>query len=73
MVNLIAGREIVPELLQEAFTPDAVAARVVRFLTDGTLTARTVAALTAVREQLGTTGASRRAARPVLAMARGRG
>ena len=34
MVNLIAGERIVPELIQDAFTPEAVAAEAVSMLTD---------------------------------------
>ena len=34
MVNLIAGEKIVPELVQDAFTPDAVAREAVSMLTD---------------------------------------
>src|SRR5207237_4956988 len=34
MVNLIAGEKIVPELVQEAFTPEAVAREAVSMLTD---------------------------------------
>ena len=70
MVNLIAGEQIVPELLQNALTPAAVADEVVRFLTDADLAARTRAALGRVRERLGAAGASRRAAEHVLALAR---
>lgn len=66
MVNLIAGKPVVPELLQDAFTPDAVADEVVRFLTDVELAGRTRAALADVRERLGTPGASRRAAARIL-------
>lgn len=66
MVNLIAGKPVVPELLQDAFTPDAVADEVVRFLTDAELAGRTRAALADVRERLGTPGASRRAAARIL-------
>ncbi len=36
MVNLIAGERIVPELIQDAFTPAAVADEAVSMLTDGT-------------------------------------
>ena len=66
MVNLIAGKPVVPELLQDAFTPDAVADEVVRFLTDAELAGRTRAALADVRERLGAPGASRRAAARIL-------
>ena len=70
MVNLIAGEQVVPELLQNALTPPAVADEVVRFLTDGGLAARTRAALGRVRGKLGAVGASRRTAEHVLALAR---
>ena len=70
MVNLIAGKQIVPELLQEALTPDAVSAEVVQYLTNSTLARDTTAALAEVRGKLGTEGASRRTAERVLAIAR---
>ena len=66
MVNLIAGKRVAPELLQDAFTPDAAADEVVRFLTDAELAGRTRAALADVRERLGAPGASRRAAARIL-------
>ena len=69
MANLIAGEQVVPELLQDAFTPAAVADRVVAFLTDAALAERTRAALGRVRERLGPAGASRRTAEHVLAVA----
>ena len=34
MANLIAGRRVVPELIQDAFTPRAVADEALRVLTD---------------------------------------
>ncbi len=71
MVNLIAGKPVVPELLQDAFTPDAVADEVVRFLTDAKLSSQTRSALADVRERLGTPGASRRAAARILEAAGG--
>ncbi len=74
MVNLVAERKIVPEFLQEDFTPEVVAAEAVRFLTDEAHAARTRADLREVREKLGGPGASRRAAEQVLAVAaEGRG
>ena len=69
MVNLVAERQIVPEFLQEAFTPEVVAGEAVRFLTDASHAAETRAALRAVREKLGGPGASRRAAEQVLDVA----
>ena len=66
MVNLIAETRIVPEFLQEAFTPEAVAGEAVRYLTDETHAATTRAELRTVREKLGGSGASRRAAEQVL-------
>jgi len=70
MANLVAGKRIVPELIQEDFTPERVAAETVRFLTDGELHARTRDELRRVREKLGDPGASGRAADAVLAVAR---
>ena len=71
MVNLIAGKEVVPELIQDSFAPEAVAAEVVSFLTDRERADRTRVALGRVRDLLGAPGASRRAAELVLAAARG--
>ena len=71
MANLIAGEQVVPELIQEAFTPAAVAREVVSFLTDAARAERTRAALGRVRERLGSPGASRRTAERILAVAAG--
>jgi lipid-A-disaccharide synthase len=71
MPNLIAGRHIVPELIQDDFTPARVADETVAFLTDRPLHARTREALRRVREQLGSPGASGRAADAVLQLALG--
>jgi len=72
MPNLVAGRRIVPELVQDDFTAERVAAEAVRFLEDPALHARTREALRGVREQLGGPGASGRAADAVIAVARSR-
>jgi lipid-A-disaccharide synthase len=66
MVNLIAGEKIVPELVQEAFTPDAVAREAISMLTDGDRAARIRAGLAMVRSRLGGPGASGRAARAIM-------
>jgi len=68
MANLVAGRRIVPELIQDAFTPDAVAAETVRYFDDPEYAERTRVALADVRARLGDRGASLRAAEQVLAV-----
>lgn len=70
MVNLVAGERIVPELIQEAFTPEAVTAETLRYFEDPAYAERTKAKLRAVRARLGAGGASRRAAQHVLAACR---
>jgi len=70
MANLVAGTRVVPELIQEGFTPERVAAETVRFLTDEGLRARTSVELRRVREKLGEPGASGRAADAVLKVAK---
>ena len=69
MANLVAGRQIVPELMQDAFTPEAVAAQALKLLTDDEAAARMRGDLAAVKAKLGEPGASRRAAAAVLAVA----
>ena len=71
MVNLIAGRRIVPELIQDDCTPDRIAAETVSLLTDPQRADLTRAGLAEVRGKLGSAGASGRAAEAVLEVARG--
>jgi lipid-A-disaccharide synthase len=70
MVNLVAGRRIMPELIQDAFTPEAVAREALRVLQDSAAAAAARSALADVRRKLGGPGASRRAAEAVLEAAR---
>jgi lipid-A-disaccharide synthase len=64
--NIIASREIVPELIQGRATPDALAAAALHILSDeGVRTAQRLALLE-VRSRLGQGGAGLRAARAVL-------
>jgi len=70
MVNLIAGSKIVPEFVQDAFTPEAVAREAISMLTDRERAAAIRAGLARVREKLGGAGASRRAAEAILKVAR---
>jgi lipid-A-disaccharide synthase len=72
MVNLIAGEKIVPELIQDDFTPQAVATEAMSLLTDAARRQRVKAGLAHVRERLGESGASRRAAEAILNVSRHR-
>ena len=66
MVNLVAGRRIVPELIQDDFTAENVARETITLLTD-TVRAETMRRdLAEVRSRLGGPGASRRAAEAVI-------
>jgi lipid-A-disaccharide synthase len=69
MANLVAGRRVVPELIQDEFTPDGVAAEALRVLTDPDHAASVRRDLHEVRGRLGAPGASRRAAEAVLDVA----
>jgi lipid-A-disaccharide synthase len=69
MVNLIAGERIVPELIQDDFTPEAVAREAVSLLMDPQRVAQIRQALAGVRRKLGAPGASRRAAEAILRIA----
>jgi lipid-A-disaccharide synthase len=62
MVNLIAGRQLAPEFVQDAFTPDAVAAEVRRLLDSVAARNGMKAGLAEVRAKLGPGGAIDRAA-----------
>lgn len=66
MVNLIAGRRVVPELIQREFTPERVAQEVLALLEDAAALSRMRADLEDVRRRLGAPGASARAARILL-------
>jgi len=71
LVNLIAGRRVVPELLQHEVTAERIASELRSFLHDDGRRQEVQAALAEVRESLGSAGASQRAARAVLRVARG--
>lgn len=67
MVNLIAGRVVVPELIQGDFTPARVTEEVLRVLDDGAARTVMLEDLEEVREKLGRGGATRHAADEVRA------
>lgn len=69
MANLIAGRRIVPELIQDDCTPERVAGEALALLSDVARADRMRADLREVRGKLGAPGASERAAAAVLKVA----
>jgi lipid-A-disaccharide synthase len=72
LVNLIGGRAIIPELLQDEITPERIAQELGRLLHDRQARHQVLAGLAEVRERLGGPGASARAAESVLALLRDR-
>jgi lipid-A-disaccharide synthase len=62
MVNLIAGRRVVPELIQDAFTPDAVAQEARRLLSSPEARETMRKDLAEVKRKLGPGGAIEKAA-----------
>jgi len=68
LVNILAGRRIVPELLQREVTPDRIAAEAKKMLYDKDYYARIKKDLHDVKITLGPPGASERAARVIAGM-----
>ena len=66
LVNLLAGRRIVPELLQGEANPRRILEEVRRVFTEGPARTEMIAGLSEVRGSLGPTGAADRAADEVL-------
>lgn len=71
LVNILAGREIVPEYIQDAIRSELVVPTALRLLDDTPERSRMVADLEEVRLKLGGGGASERAAHEILEVARG--
>jgi lipid-A-disaccharide synthase len=67
MASLLAGREVVPELIQGDATCGRIVLEAARFLDDPDRAARTRAELARVRAKLGSPGAADRAAAAILA------
>ena len=66
MPNVLAGREIARELLQDAATPEALAEETLRLLRDDHARARLQGDLESVIKNLGASGAARRAAEAIV-------
>ena len=69
--NLIAGRPVVPELIQRAASPERIAREVLAILGDRKRREEMREELQVVREKLGSPGASRRAAELLVGMLEG--
>jgi lipid-A-disaccharide synthase len=69
--NIIAGREILPELLQDAANADNITREALAILLDEKIRNRVHCDLAEVRDKLGGCGAVRRAAEVILAVAAG--
>ncbi|MBU1275932.1 MAG: lipid-A-disaccharide synthase [Proteobacteria bacterium] len=71
MPNLIAGRRLLPELIQGDATPERVSAEGLSLLADDERRGRVIQGLNEVRAKLGGPGASRRVAELALGMMKG--
>jgi lipid-A-disaccharide synthase len=72
MVNIVAGRKVVQELLQKEARADRIAAEALRILEDEHYRNEMIRALEEVRQKLGTPGAARRVAHMALEMSTSR-
>lgn len=70
LVNLIAGCEVVTELIQHDLTPDRLAAELRAVLPDGTHRDAVLRGYADVRQRMGDTGASQRAGRRMVELLR---
>jgi len=68
LVNLVAGKEVVPELIQDEVTPQGLADKAISILEDEKTKIAMIKDLQMVRERLGGPGASLRTARIALDM-----
>lgn len=70
LVNIVAGRTVVPELIQREATPERLSEEAMRLLRDPEAARTMKEALREVRESLGEPGASHRAAEAILKVCR---
>ncbi len=70
LINIVAGKTIAPEFVQNRARPRAIADEIVKFLTDSKLHEDVRRQLSAVRAKLGSPGAPQRAAQVILDLIR---
>jgi lipid-A-disaccharide synthase len=68
LVNIVAGRKLVPELLQEEARGERIGAEALKILDEEAYRKEMIEGLTQVRKKLGTPGAAERVARMALGM-----
>jgi len=68
LVNLVAEKEIAPELLQKEVNPQRIADEAFRILRDPILSRKMIESMNAVRQKLGEPGAAQRAAHIVVSL-----
>jgi len=71
LANIVAGREVVREFIQDAATPAALSAELLRLLGDPAYNEQVRRGLALVRANIGPPGCSERVARMASAMSRG--
>jgi lipid-A-disaccharide synthase len=72
LVNLIAGREIVPELIQQETRPEIISAAMRRSFDNPEARAQTIRELKRIKTRLGQPGGAGRAAAAILEVVQGR-
>lgn len=68
LANIVAGKTVVPELIQGRATPQRLAQEAMKMLSDITVRKKISEELAVVKKNLGTVGASRRVAETLLAL-----
>lgn len=63
MANIVSGKDVAPELIQNAVTPESIVERIIPLLSETETRRRSLSDLESVRKALGNNGAAERAAR----------
>lgn len=63
--NIVAGRKVVPELIQDKATPESISSEIIDFIIDAGRTERVMQGYAEIKERLGAGGAADKAARAI--------